>query len=80
MHHRLVSDILGDLKAQARAMGDEIEDQNEMIDRINDKATANNMRIGVCSRSRHIADCAFTHAERAREVYVCGGGGGGWGG
>ena len=33
----VVHDILGDLKAQAMAMGGELDDQNETIDRITGK-------------------------------------------
>ena len=46
----MVSDILGDLKAQAATMGNEIDEQNDMIDRIHDKAEANDMRISAASK------------------------------
>lgn len=42
---RAVHDILGDLKAQARAMGTEIDDQNEMIQEIDAKAQSNDERV-----------------------------------
>ena len=42
---RAVHDILGDLKAQARAMGTEIDDQNEMLEGIEDKTSSNNDRV-----------------------------------
>lgn len=40
-----VHDILGDLKAQAKAMGTEIDDQNEMIVDIDRKAQSNDERV-----------------------------------
>ena len=42
---RAVHDILGDLKAQARAMGTEIDDQNGMLEDIEDKTASNNDRV-----------------------------------
>ena len=40
-----VSSILGDLKMQARAMGDEIDEQNGLIDSIERKAAMNDSRV-----------------------------------
>eukprot|EP00049_Salpingoeca_infusionum_P004662 m.82195 g.82195 ORF g.82195 m.82195 type:complete len:269 (+) comp12677_c0_seq3:112-918(+) len=37
---RVVHDVLGDLRQQAEMMGDELEDQNARLDRINAKTTA----------------------------------------
>jgi hypothetical protein len=44
----VVHDVLGDLKAQAMAMGDELDDQNETIDRITGKVCLNS-RFDPCS-------------------------------
>mmetsp|Transcript_20365 Transcript_20365/g.52872 ORF Transcript_20365/g.52872 Transcript_20365/m.52872 type:complete len:289 (+) Transcript_20365:20-886(+) len=41
----VVHDILGDLKKQANAMGDEIEEQNVMITQINEKTQSNIKRV-----------------------------------
>lgn len=41
----VVHDILGDLKQQAVAMGDEIDEQNGMIDQINTKTQSNIQRV-----------------------------------
>eukprot|EP00730_Choanoeca_flexa_P006111 TRINITY_DN12085_c4_g1_i2.p3 TRINITY_DN12085_c4_g1~~TRINITY_DN12085_c4_g1_i2.p3 ORF type:complete len:216 (+),score=57.83 TRINITY_DN12085_c4_g1_i2:6535-7182(+) len=45
----VVHNVLGDLKAQAMAMGEELDDQNEMIDRINDKTASNVDRVQAAS-------------------------------
>eukprot|EP00041_Stephanoeca_diplocostata_P041955 m.9640 g.9640 ORF g.9640 m.9640 type:complete len:217 (-) comp6976_c0_seq1:349-999(-) len=45
-----VHDILGDLKRQARAMGEEIEDQNELLQNIEDKAESNTRRVQAADR------------------------------
>lgn len=44
----VVHDILGDLRNQAAAMGEEIDEQNVMIDQINDKTQSNIKRVDVC--------------------------------
>lgn len=41
-----MSSGLANLKALARGLGDEIEDQNHMVDRITDKAEAVGFRVG----------------------------------
>lgn len=43
------SDILGDLKAQAKAMGGELDDQNKLLDRLNDKTDSNTKRVEQAS-------------------------------
>eukprot|EP00045_Choanoeca_perplexa_P017690 m.262361 g.262361 ORF g.262361 m.262361 type:complete len:213 (-) comp17606_c1_seq1:67-705(-) len=45
----VVHDVLGDLKAQAMAMGDELDDQNETIDRITGKTQSNVDRVQAAS-------------------------------
>lgn len=50
-----VSNIVGNLKSMAVDMGKEIDTQNRQIDRINDKAESNDVRIGSANaRARHI--------------------------
>ncbi|XP_046860431.1 synaptosomal-associated protein 25-like [Xenia sp. Carnegie-2017] len=50
-----VSDIVGNLKSMAVDMGKEIDAQNRQIDRINDKAESNDVRIGAANtRARQI--------------------------
>ena len=46
---RMVSSILGDLKAQAATMGNEIDEQNDMIDRIQAKGESNDQRINAAN-------------------------------
>jgi len=45
----MVSSILGDLKAQAATMGNEIDEQNDMIDRIQAKGESNDQRINAAN-------------------------------
>jgi len=46
---RFSADILGDLKAQAKAMGSELDDQNKLLDRLNDKTESNTKRVEAAS-------------------------------
>jgi len=69
-------------------MGDELDDQNDMIDRINDKAGADNQRVDevTCYKPlRRVARAAFTNAPcdpktgapvARRPFYACKGGAG----
>eukprot|EP00035_Acanthoeca_spectabilis_P035473 m.34886 g.34886 ORF g.34886 m.34886 type:complete len:222 (-) comp7380_c0_seq1:133-798(-) len=51
----VVHDILGDLRNQAAAMGEEIDEQNVMIDQINDKTQSNIKRVDAAdSRAQRL--------------------------
>mmetsp|Transcript_144162 Transcript_144162/g.203895 ORF Transcript_144162/g.203895 Transcript_144162/m.203895 type:complete len:225 (-) Transcript_144162:103-777(-) len=56
----VVHDILGDLKNQAKAMGDEIDEQNDMIDQIQDKTQSNIKRVDAAdSRAQRLIRNAY---------------------
>lgn len=45
----VVHDILGDLKQQAQAMGEEIEEQNTMIEQVDQKTKSNTERVDAAN-------------------------------
>lgn len=46
----IVHDILGDLKAQAEAMGEEIDDQNAIIAQVEKKTNSNTNRVDAANK------------------------------